>query len=260
MIHPDLKMNIVGHVWLDDIGRCKVGVYSEEGVDVPHFHIISEQNDFDAAVQLTKAEYYHTDKTDVLNDKQLEQLNLFLTSMTEHYEFKYESVYNDMVKYEKKIWNIIPHFIISKRKSIDGQHVILYPNMLNAVLQGIDDIMFDRAKVIANDIVVYPHFHTPEQETTKQALVMILTDDPENAKKAIYEIHSLLFMLGETFAFPHWLRMCSMFRDKRIETDEDYDNMFNVVFENHQFKPREELIKEMDAGDDNSFVAFTGTL
>lgn len=83
MVHPDLKMDVIGYVELEGVGPCAVGVYDEKDLfTTPHFHIIGIDKDFDCSLCIKEAAYYEPKDhpSDRLSDKALEQLDEFLSS------------------------------------------------------------------------------------------------------------------------------------------------------------------------------------
>ena len=287
MIHPDMEKHSYGTVFLDSAGLCEVCLYDELKDRPPHFHIIAidEDIDFEAVITGKGIEVHTEDNPDELPENERLVVLKFICSLEDdlidkgympsetripkpkkkgvitELESNFHRIYfEDMTFYERLIWDSIPHCLYSKHMDIDGKHCVLYPNALNSVMQGIDDNMFEKFGVRVNNIMVQPYFATPEQETTRQAFVFILTDDIENAENAIKELHSLMFMLGETYAFTRWQKLCSMFESPLLEDDDERDSMFNTLFENNDFQPRESLAKELDTDGGDSFIAFSGKL
>lgn len=67
------------------IGACKVYVYPNEG-PVPHFHLLSESNDFESCICIYSNNYFdHGSKIGILNSKQRKELNDWLKSDASEY-------------------------------------------------------------------------------------------------------------------------------------------------------------------------------
>lgn len=67
------------------LGDCKIYVYSNEG-PIPHFHLISESNNFEACICIFEPIYFdHGSKTGTLNSNQRKLLNEWMSSVITDY-------------------------------------------------------------------------------------------------------------------------------------------------------------------------------
>ncbi len=112
-----VKNNLPGHI--DGGNIVKIEVYTNEGENIPHFHI--ENDKFSCCVEIFKCAYFvHSWHTDTLNNSQAKRINKIMKS-------KYTNIGNVPISVWQKcvmVWNRYPKDLGYNPNATDEENLI----------------------------------------------------------------------------------------------------------------------------------------
>lgn len=142
----------------------------------------------------------------------------------------YQNTVAKMPSYSREIWDNVPHFIASDLPDAEGYYYILYPDSFGGFMDDIDIEFCNRAGCRVEGIktqILWDEEYMP----ISRCLSIIKTKDIEAAKQAIYEIHSLMYMVNVWYMYVQWLNMY----DGYISLTEGPNDFVEKVYNNPDF-------------------------
>lgn len=140
-------------------------------------------------------------------------------------------IVSEMPSYSRQIWDNVPHFIASDLPDANGYYYILYPDSFGGFMDDVDIEFCKRAGCKVEGIktqILWDEEYMP----ISRCLTIIKTKDIEAAKQAVFEIHSLMYMVNIWFMYMPWLNMY----DGYTSMIQGPNNFVERLFDNPDFQ------------------------